>query len=101
MDLYLPRQLTLTPTLLARLSRSNVGPGFRRYELSSALAGAWTLTFYPSGNPIEAAAHKVASSFNVKDVTLWPTEEANIYRATWFNQDTYTCHEEHLRVYPH
>lgn len=62
---------------------------------------AWTLTFYPTGNPVEAAAHKIASSFNVEDVTLWPTEEERIYRATWFNPETSAFHEDHVRVYPH
>jgi hypothetical protein len=62
---------------------------------------AWTLTFYASGNPLDAAAHKVASAFNVSGVVLWPTEEARIYRATWFNPETETFFEGHLRVYPH
>lgn len=62
---------------------------------------AWTLTFYPTGNPGDDAARRIAAAFNVSNVTLWPTEESRIFRATWFNPATEVFFEGHVRLYPH
>lgn len=61
----------------------------------------WTLVFYPTGNPVDAAAAKIASAFAVSDVKLWPTEDARIYRVQWFNHQTERFHDDYVRVYPH
>lgn len=62
----------------------------------------FTFTFYPKGvPPLEHAARTIASRFAVQGVSLWPTEEPGIFRATWFDPAKDCYAEVYLRVYPH
>lgn len=62
---------------------------------------AWTLVFYPTSNPLEAAAKKIASSFAVQNVQVWPTDEERIFRVQWYNPQTETFFDDYLHIYSH
>lgn len=59
----------------------------RRYVVRAPGVLLEPKVFYATGNPVDQAAVAMARWTAGTNMTLWPTHEADTYRATWFDPE--------------